>query len=161
MTSDQPLVIDPNRPLVETVLGITPALYRQIGFFLENPATAGGIVRVRDNQLVAMSQASAMHMMNSHTPQSALNYKREDFWHLPDLENFNQEWQQALQPDGSNSLEFSYLSCNPLIGRERDEEGDWKRYHQRYKLIQCPITQELYHVSNTLGSELARRPVSV
>jgi len=54
------LILDPQNPLIEIyALSLSPCLYQEIGWFLDNPTQAGGIVRVADNQQVAMSYANA------------------------------------------------------------------------------------------------------
>ncbi|MBE9182461.1 hypothetical protein IQ268_28330 [Oculatella sp. LEGE 06141] len=157
------LVLDPQNPLIEIyALSLSPCLYQEIGWFLNNPTQPGGIVRVVDNQQVAMSYANAQKSADftaSAGVKKAVSWKRGDFWHPGDLNDFDRDWKQQLEPNNSNSwIEYKWRSFDPELGR--DSEDGWIEFANRYKLLVDEFGNS-YHVSWNLGMNDIAKPVGV
>jgi hypothetical protein len=157
------LVLDPQNPLIEIyALSLSPCLYQEIGWFLNNPMQASGIVRVADNQQVAMSYANAKKSADFTAgagAKKAVSWKREDFWHPGDLSDFDRDWKQELEPNNPNSwIEYKWRSFDPELGLNA-EEG-WIEFANRYKLLVDEFGNS-YHVSWNLGMSDIAKPVGV
>lgn len=161
--NDTTIVLDPNNPLVEVYyLSLSRVLYPELGWFLEHPEQAGGIVRVKDNQQVAMSYANARKESDFTAGagvKKAVKWKRPDFWHPQDLADFDQEWAQKLEPNNPNSwMEFSWRSFDPDLGIESPE--GWIEFTNRYKLL-VDEQGNVYHTSFNLGMREISQPVGI
>lgn len=161
--SGQTLILDPANPLIEVyALSLSLGLYRGIGWFLEHPTQAGGIVRVSDNQQVAMSYANAQHdedFTAGAGVKKAVCWKREDFWHPGDLADFDRQWQQQLEPNNPNSwIEVKWRSFDPDLGL--NSEAGWIEFANHYKLLVDPLGNS-YHVSWNLGMSNIAKPVGI
>jgi hypothetical protein len=157
------LILDPDNPLVEIfALSLSPCLYKEIGWFLENPTQAGGIVRVANNQQVAMSYANAKKSADFTAGagvKKAVSWKREAFWHPSDLSNFDRDWKQALEPNNPNSwIEYKWRSFDPELGIE--SEDGWIEFANRYKLLVDGFGNQ-YHVSWNLGMSAIAKPLVI
>jgi len=157
------LILDPGNPLIEIyALSLSPYLYREIGWFLDHPTQAGGIVRVADHQQVAMSYANAKKSADFTAGagvKKAISWKREDFWHPGDLRDFDRDWKQELEPNNPNSwIEYRWRSFDPELGLN-SEEG-WIEFANRYKLLVDELGHQ-YHVSWNLGMSDIAKPVGV
>ncbi|MEP0914209.1 hypothetical protein NDI45_25200 [Leptolyngbya sp. GB1-A1] len=157
------LVLDPSNPLIEIhALSLSPCLYQEIGWFLDHPAQAGGIVRVTDNQQVAMSYANGKKTADFTAGagvKKAVGWKREDFWHPGDLSEFDREWKQKLEPNNPNSwIEYRWKSFDPERGIT--SEDGWIEFANRYKLLVDEFGNS-YHVSWNLGMRDIAKPVGV
>ncbi|MDF5726621.1 MAG: hypothetical protein PUP92_00940 [Rhizonema sp. PD38] len=110
---------------------------------IERKDENAGIARLRDNKQLILTAGSATAMgLEDATPLT--NLRREDYWNLEDLAEFNREWQQQLREDGTNSIEFTYRALdNPL-----DSNGGWVRQTTRYSLFVDGA--ELYHRAQAL-----------
>jgi hypothetical protein len=153
MNSSEPLILDPGNPLIEVYsLSLSSILYREIGWFLEHPVQAGGIVRVADNQQVAMSHANAQKDSDFTAGagvKKAVKWKRSDFWHPGDLADFEREWRQELEPNNPDSwIEVSWRSFDPDLGMFSSD--GWIEFSNRYKLL-VDEQGKTYHVSWNLG----------
>jgi hypothetical protein len=161
--NDTTIVLDPNNPLVEVhLLSLSKVLYSELGWFLEHPEQAGGLVQVRDNQQVAMSYANA-RKDNDFTAgagvKKAVKWKRSDYWHPQDLIDFDREWAQKLEPNNPDSwMEFSWRSFDPDLGI--DSCDGWIEFTNRYKLL-VDERGNNYHVSLNLGMRDISQPVGV
>lgn len=159
----QTLILDPQNPLIEIyALSLSPYLYQEIGWFLNNPTQPGGIVRVADNQQVAMSYANAKKSADFTAGagvKKAVSWKREDFWHPADLNDFDRDWKQQLEPNNSNSwIEYRWRSFDPELGL--NSEDGWIEFANRYKLLVDEFGNS-YHVSWNLGMRDIAKPVGV
>lgn len=155
------LILDPGNPLIEIyALSLSPHIYKEIGWFLDNPTQAGGIVRVADNQQVAMSYANAKKTADFTAGagvQKAVSWKREDFWHPGDLSDFDRDWKQELEPNNPNSwIEYKWRSFDPKLGL--NAENGWIEFVNRYKLL-VDERGNRYHVSWNLGMSDIAKPV--
>ncbi|MBW4489951.1 MAG: hypothetical protein KME12_19385 [Trichocoleus desertorum ATA4-8-CV12] len=160
---EETLILDPENPLVEIyALSLSPCLYREIGWFLENPTQAGGIVRVADNQQVAMSCANAKKSADFTAGagvKKAVSWKRENFWHPGDLNDFDRNWKQEIEPNNPNSwIEYKWRSFDPELGL--NSEAGWIEFVNRYKLLVDELGNS-YHVSWNLGMNDIAKPVGV
>lgn len=161
--SQQTLIVDPQNPLVEIcALSLSPCLYKEIGWFLEYPNQAGGIVRVADHQQIVMSYANARKEMDFTAgvgAKKAVSWKREDFWHPSDLSDFDRDWIQTLEPNNPDSwIEFRWRSFDPELGL--DSEEGWIEFVNRYKLI-VDEYGTAYHVSWNLEMTDIAKPIGV
>jgi hypothetical protein len=157
------LILDPKNPLIEIyALSLSPCLYQEIGWFLNNPTQAGGIVRVADNQQVAMSYANAQKSADftgGAGVKKAVSWRREDFWHPVDLNNFDRDWKQELEPNNPDSwIEYKWRSFDPELGLNSDD--GWIEFANRYKLLVDEFGNR-YHVSWNLGMSEIAKPVGV
>lgn len=163
MNNETPLVLDPGNPLIEVYcLALSPALYREMGWFLENPSQAGGIVRADDNQQVAMSYANAKKDSDFTAGagvKKAVKWKRSDYWHPQDLADFEREWRQKLEPNNPDSwMEFKWRSFDPDLGIS--SPNGWIEFANYYKLL-VDDHGNTYHVSQNLGMRDIGQPVGV
>lgn len=161
--SNETLILDPENPLIEIyALSLSPCLYREIGWFLDNPTQAGGIVRVIDNQQVAMSYANAQKSADFTAGagvKKAVSWKREEFWHPGDLADFDRDWKQKLEPNNPNSwIEYKWRSFDPELGLNAEES--WIEFANRYKLLVDKLGNS-YHVSWNLGMSDIAKPVGI
>lgn len=157
------LILDPQNPLIEIyALSMSSCLHKEIGWFLENSTQAGGIVRVADNQQVAMSYANAQESADFTVGagvKKAVSWKREDFWHPEDLTNFDRDWKQSLEPNNPNSwIEYKWRSFDPELGL--NAENGWIEFANRYKLLVDEFGNR-YHASWNLGMSNIAKPVGV
>lgn len=162
--SNSTLILDPNNPLIEVyALSLSPEMYREIGWFLEHPEQAGGIVRIHDNQQVAMSYANAKKDADYTAGagvKKAVSWKREDYWHPGDLNDFDRDWQQQLEPNNPNSwIEARWRSFDPDLGL--GAEDGWIEFVNCYKLIRDERTGLTYHVSQNIGMKEIAKPVGI
>ncbi|TFI55109.1 hypothetical protein BLD44_007180 [Mastigocladus laminosus UU774] len=138
--------------LVQTPLGIqlpdvrlSLPLLRVLMEFAENPDMSAGLVRLSDERQICVTEASAQLVPNNDVEQ-LVRLRRQDYWWLADLESFNQEWRQRLEPNNPQSFfEYSYRS-------EADSLGSWGRFTTRYRVIQDD-QGILYHVCYSVGFE--------
>lgn len=164
MTGDTPmtLVLNPNNKLIEIhALTIAPSIWREMGWLLEHPEQAGGIVRVTDNQQVVMSHTNAKKDADYTAGagvKKAVTWKRSDFWHPSDLADFERDWRQGLEPNNPDSwLEFTWRSFDPELGISSPD--GWLEFTNRYKLL---IDEHgiAYHVSHNLGLQIISQPTA-
>jgi len=90
-----------------------------------------GIVRMRDQLQVLMSSGMAGVLLAGVEIDATTSWKRPEFWNLPQLDAFNQEWSRALNEDGSNSMDYRYQ-----IRKPRTEEP-WEYYRSNYRLLRA------------------------
>lgn len=157
------LILDPQNPLIEIyALSLSTYLYKEIGWFLNNPTQPGGIVRIADNQQVAMSHANAKKSADFTAGagvKKAVSWRREDFWHPGDLSDFDRDWKQQLEPNNPNSwIEYKRKSFDPELGL--NSENGWIEFANRYKLLVDEFGNS-YHVSWNLGMRDIAQPVGV
>jgi hypothetical protein len=160
---DTTLILDPSNPLIEVYcLSLSPVLYPELGWLLEHPEQAGGIVRAKDNQQVAMSYANARKDSDFTAGagvKKAVKWKRSDYWHPQDLVDFEREWQQKLEPNNPDSwMEFKWRSFDPDLGISSPD--GWIEFTNYYKLL-VDDHGNTYHVSQNLGMRDISQPVGV
>lgn len=161
--NDTTLILDPSNPLIEVYcLSLSPVLYPELGWLLEHPEQAGGIVRSEDNQQVAMSYANARKESDFTAGagvKKAVKWKRSDYWHPQDLADFEREWRQKLEPNNpDNWMEFKWRSFDPDLGVSSPD--GWIEFSNCYKLL-IDEHGNTYHVSKNLGMRDISQPVGV
>lgn len=147
------LILDPHNPLIEVyALSLSPCLYREIGWFLDNPTQAGGIVRLADDQQVSMSYASAQKTADFTAGagiKKAVRWKREDFWHPADITDFDRVWSQQMEPNNPDSwIEYKWRSFEPELGLQA--EVGWIEFANRDRLVVEKFWNS-HHISWNLG----------
>lgn len=162
-SDDTTLILDPNNPLIEVYcLSLSKILYPELGWFLEHPEQAGGLVRVSDNQQVAMSYANARKESDFTAGagvKKAVKWKRSDYWHPQDLADFEREWRQKLEANNPDSwFEFKWRSFDPDLGI--DSPDGWIEFANSYKLL-VDERGNTYHVSQNLGMRDIGQPIGV
>lgn len=158
---NEPIVLDPGNPLIEVYcLSLSSVLYQEIGWFLEHPNQAGGIVRAADNQQVVMSHANAQKNADFTAGagvKKAVRWKRSDFWHPGDLAEFERDWKQQLEPNNPHSwVDVSWRSFDPELGISSPD--GWIEFSNRYKLL-VDEQGNTYHVSWNLGMHNIAQPI--
>jgi hypothetical protein len=93
----------------------------------ENPGIKGIVKWTNQKQVVLTTDRVQIGIGQS--VEECLNYSRSQYWYKPDLEEFLQRCQQELRQDGTNSIEFPYLSFDPTT------RGDWMRCVARYRIV--------------------------
>lgn len=105
-----------NAPLLDVLLELR-----------QTPGIAG-LVSWESQKQVVLTQACEELTLGEQLSDS-LKYSRQDYWHRPDFERFQRECRQALNQDGSNSIEFRYQAFDPKSG------GRWKDIVASYRFI--------------------------
>lgn len=145
-----------SRPLLEVMME-----------FIENPEWRCGVVSLKDQHQVIITKSSAQMILGADYDRlmsggqeeearsrlaAATNLKREDYFYLPDLEDFMQSTRQQLTVnDRDSEIELSW--------RGRDRSGAWKQFTQRTRLISDG--GEVYHVARNIDVVDIREPVAV
>jgi hypothetical protein len=102
-----------------------------------------GIVRLSDERQIVMSSGMAGVLLSGVSIATTTQWKRPEYWHPEDLENFNQEWRDRLDPEGNSSLEYRYRIHKP------HSEDPWEWYSSSYRLLSD--RQGLYQVCTFVG----------
>lgn len=131
---------------------ISAPFLRVLAEMLERPDERATIVRVSDERQIVVS-ASLAPLIASASPTEATKRKREDYWHLADLEDFRRDWRQYLEPNNPESTrEISFACCDPVT------KGNWRQMTNRYRAVE--VNGQLYHYSVNVGCEpMAAAPV--
>lgn len=145
-----PLIVVPGLEIAQMKLSLP--ILRIFQEFCEYPDQRSGLVRINDERQVAMSESSSMMIVNS-TLQAAVQRKRNEYWHLADLEEFNREWQRNLTLDDGSSFEFAYRCVSA-------DKTSWRRFTTRYRLVSDSYGI-LYHVSSNVGVDEITAPVEM
>jgi len=149
--SSTPLIVVPGLQIAEMKLSLP--ILRIFEEFCEYPERRSGLVRINDERQVAMSESSSVLVVNSTLAQ-AVQRKRNEYWYLPDLEDFNRQWRQSLTADdNSSSIEFAYRGVS-------SDGTNWRRFTNRYRLVRDSYGI-LYHVSNNVGVDEITAPDDV
>lgn len=131
---------------------ISAPFLRVLAEMMERPEDRATIVRVSDERQIVVS-ASMAPLITSATPAEATRRRREDYWHLPDLEEFRRDWRQHLEPNNPDSTrEITFACCDPVT---RD---NWMSLTNRYRAIE--MNGEIYHYSVNVGSEAIAAPAN-
>lgn len=112
--------------------------------FLEFPDRRYCLIRRSDQRQLAVSEAVRSQVLKSGASlEDVVRRRRQDYWHLPNLDDWQRD-SQALEPNNQNSkLEYSYIVHDTT-------HNNWRRFTSEFRLIQCPITQAIYEVSRGL-----------
>lgn len=89
-----------------------------------------GIVRLQDERQVVMSSGMSGVLLAGVGIDETTQWKRPEFWKLDDLDEFNRDWKQRLNSDGSNSIECRYRIRKP------GTQEPWEWYRSSYRLLQ-------------------------
>lgn len=155
----EPTIVTPALQLAQCRLDEN--LIRVLMEFLENPDQKCGLVAARTEQQIALSESAAQIILgqdfSSMAPDvirlklvEATAMKREDYFWLPDLEQFRKDI-LALEPNNRDSK----IVLRP---RMQARDGHWYEYAHEYKAIQ-DIWGNLYHVGRSVGMEPVPSPV--
>ena len=137
-------------------VAITPQLLRITTELIENPGKKG-IVRLRDERQVILHDESKFSLLGKPT-KAATNWSRPQYWYPADLVEFRRECKQRLNSDGSNTLEFTYRSCDAELGFFDRTPGNWREFTTVYSLYDGG-NGDFYQVCQNLGMrELADAP---
>ena len=112
---------------------VTPELFRLAADLIENPRRAG-ITRLPDERQIILTNESGFSLKNSSL-EEAVTWKRTDYWHPADLEEFRHRCQQELSVGGESYIEHSYRTFEPTLGPNDPTVGNWARMTQRYRLF--------------------------
>jgi len=129
-------------------------LLRVFEEFLEFPDRRYCLIRRSDQRQLAVSEAVRSQVLKSGVSlEEVVKRRRQDYWHLPNLEDW-QRVSRELEPNNQNSrLEYSYIvhdtTCN-----------NWRRFTSEFRLIQCPVTQVIYEISQGLDVVPVASPIS-
>jgi hypothetical protein len=129
-------------------VAVSPGLLIIALDLMNNPRRAG-VVRLSDELQVIQSDMNKI-LNPGHTMQESCTWTRSQFWHLQDLEDFRRECQQQLNPDGSNTIEFTWRSFDPALGMDCNEPGNWLEFTTRYRLYDGG-DGDFYQVCDNLG----------
>ncbi len=96
--------------------------------FLESPDIRAGLVRRSDNRQIAITEASRPFVLGADLSE-AVTWQREDYWYLPDLDDYIRESRQKLEPNNPNSIfEFTWRSHDRF-------HQNWQEFTNCYRLI--------------------------
>lgn len=112
--------------------------------FLEFPERRYGLVRRSDQRQLAVSEAVRSQVLKSGVSlEEVVKRRRQDYWHLPNLDDW-QRVSRELEPNNPNSkLEYSYIVHDTT-------HNNWRQFTSEFRLIQCPVSQVIYEVSRGL-----------
>lgn len=91
-----------NRPLLDALIELR-----------ESPGIAG-LVNWQSQKQVVLTQACGQIPIGEQL-EDCLRYSRADYWLAADLDEFTRRCRQELREDGSNLIEFKYLTFDPLV----------------------------------------------
>lgn len=121
---------EPSRLLWFANIAVTPRLLVIANDLMNNPRKAG-VVRLSDELQVIQSDMNKV-LNPGHTMQESCTWRRSQFWHPQDLVDFRRECEQQLNPDGNNTLEFTWRSFDPDLGMNDNRPGNWLEFTTRY-----------------------------
>lgn len=98
-----------------------------------------GIVRLSDERQVVMSGGMAGVLLSGVGIDETTNWRRPEFWHLGDLEEFNRDWRRQLDTEGNGAIEYRYRIHKP------GSNDPWDWYRSNYRLLRGE-GQELYQI---------------
>jgi hypothetical protein len=155
MSNTNTNLILPQQGIVTAKGRISPNILEILYFLAENPEESAGLVRLADERQIALTDASiALFTESDGGLESAVERRREDYWHLGDLEEFNRLTRQNLEPNNRNStIEFRL--------RTHDPNGEnWLLSINRYRLV-TDDRNGLYHAFLNLAVEACPTPIGV
>lgn len=96
-----------------TELAITPTLWGVLNEFLEYPDRKYALIRLRDNRQVALSRAMS-DVLGGYSLEQCVSRSRENYWYLPDLEEYSRQARQTLEVNNpESSFEFNWRGYDP------------------------------------------------
>lgn len=98
-----------------------------------------GIVRLSDERQVIMSSGMTGVLLSGVGIDETTNWRRPEFWHLEDLEEFNRDWRRRLDIEGNEAIEYRYRIHKP------GSNDPWEWYRSSYRLLRGE-RQELYQI---------------
>ncbi len=138
---------EPSRLLWFANIAVSPVMLTIATDLMNNPRKAG-VVRLSDELQVIMSDGCKL-LNPGHSMKEATNWTRSQFWHPQDLIDFRRDCQQQLNPDGSNTIEFTWRSFDPDLGMSNHTPGNWLEFVTRYRLLDGG-DGDFYQVSDNL-----------
>lgn len=99
-----------------------------------------GIVRLSDERQVIMSSGMGGVLLAGVGIDETTNWRRPQFWHSEDLDNFNRDWQRQLDVEGSGEIEYRYRIHKP------GSNDPWEYYRSSYRLLRGGGDRDLYQV---------------
>lgn len=105
-----------NRPLLDVLIEMR-----------QNPGIAA-LVNWQTQKQVVLTQACSQISIGEQL-SDCLRYSRADYWVSADLDAFMRECRQNLRDDGSNAIEFKYLTFDPII------DDLWIEIVGRYRMV--------------------------
>jgi len=131
-------------------LRLSAPLLRVFEEWLANPEVKGSLIRRSDQRQVALTEAVAANILGGGTLEEAIKRRREDYWYLPDLEDFRREVQQRLEPNNPQSTyEYKWRGC------DRNKQN-WREFAHQFRLI-----QDSYGVLYEVAVNLGVKPIAV
>lgn len=97
-----------------------------------------GIVRLSDERQVIMSGGMAGVLLSGVGIDETTNWRRPEFWHLDDLDEFNRDWRRQLDVEGNEAIEYRYRIHKP------GSNDPWEWYTSSYRLLKGE--QDLYQI---------------
>ena len=147
------LTLPRRQGIITTAMRIAPSIQEVFDFFSENPDLSAGLVRLSDERQVSLTDASALLLTETDGgAENMVTKRRSDYWFLPDLEEFNRNSRQLLEPDNRRSrIEVPVRTSDPF-------GGNWLLAVNEYRLI-TDDRGELYHVCITRDCRAMTSPV--
>lgn len=116
----------------------------------QNPGIAA-LVNWKTQKQVVLTQACAQIPIGEQL-SDCLRYSRHDYWMASDLDAFMRECQQNLRGDGTNAIEFKYLTFDPTTG------DDWIEIVGSYRMVNAGGLG-LFQLGRNLSFEHVAAPV--
>lgn len=129
-----------NRPLLDVLLEMR-----------QNPGIAA-LVNWQTQKQVVLTQACA-HIPIGEQLADCLRYSRHDYWVKADLDQFMEYCRQQLREDGSNAIEFKYLTFDPTTG------DDWIEIVGSYRMVDAGKLG-LFQLGKNISFERVVAPVA-
>ncbi len=97
-----------------------------------------GVVRLSDERQVIMSNGMTGVLLSGVQISETTNWRRPEFWHPEDLEEFNRDWPNQLNESGENIMQYRYRIHKPA------SNDPWEYYTSSYRLLR--EGRDLYQV---------------
>lgn len=128
---------------------IPGSLIKYVSLVFNEPSKKLILVRLKDEKQVVVSKSVAPHIVQASCAQAAQRV-RSDYWELQKLADFNNDWKQSLEIDGT-SKRYAWEGYSPVT------RSDWRRFSIDVRLIK--IGNELYHLVESLGTTPIQKPM--
>lgn len=129
MASSEPLLRSPIAQLFFADVSLPAAILKQAADLI-NSEDRWGIVRLTDERQVIMSGGMSGVLLSGVDLEQTTNWRRPEFWHPGDLDEFNRDWQRQLEVENGQSIERRYRIHKPQTA------DPWEWYNSSYRLIQ-------------------------
>lgn len=107
-----------------------------------------------DETQVAMT-ATCQSLVSGATVQSAIGRKREQYWHLPDLENLRLETRKMIE---ANKINTKDVLRSRWIGTDIPTRQNWRSFEYAYRLIENG-DGIIYQLGKNIDVEKVREPI--